>query len=54
VDFSVHLAIAGIFLIRVSLRSHLRPKAVFRLVVEDKAQVGQARRFPVEMFNARR
>jgi hypothetical protein len=54
VDFSGHLAIAVFFLIQITLRSHLRPKAVIRLVVEDKAQVGQARSFPVEMFNARR
>jgi hypothetical protein len=54
VDFSGHLAIAAIFLIQVTLGSHLRPKANIRLVVEDKAQVGQARDFPVEMFNARR
>jgi hypothetical protein len=54
VDFSGHLAIAVIFLIQVTLHSHLQPKAVIRLVVEDKTEVGQARSFPVEIFHARR
>jgi len=42
------------FLIQLTLIDHLPAPAFIGLVVEDKAQVGQARSFPVEMFNARR
>jgi hypothetical protein len=54
VDFSGRLAIAGIVLIQLTLICNLRAKATICLVVEDKAEVGQARFFPVEIFNARR
>jgi hypothetical protein len=54
VDFSGRLAIAAIVLIQLSLVRHWRAPAILCLVVEDKAEVGQARFFPVEIFNARR
>ena len=53
-DFSGRLAIAGVVLIQLTLSRNLRAKAIICLVVEDKAEVGQARFFPVEIFNARR
>jgi len=54
VEFSGRLAIAAIFLIQLTLIGNLRAPAFIGLVVEDKAEVGQARCFFVEMFNARR
>jgi hypothetical protein len=53
-SFQVVWRLPAFFLIRLTLIGHLRAAAIIGLVVEDKAEVGQARCFPVEMFNARR
>jgi hypothetical protein len=52
--FQVVWRLPALFLIQVRLIGHLRAQAIIGLVVEDKTEVGQARSFPVEMFNARR
>jgi hypothetical protein len=53
-SFQVVWRLPTFFLIQLTLIDHLPAPVTLGLVVEDNAQVGQARSFAVEMFNARR